>query len=209
MVLLAREAPPRTWERRTACHHTAARRHRAGQSCHRHGNTPTCVGKTQRICQYRRQRGKHPHVRGEDFLPAVTSYCAWETPPRAWGRLLVPAPIMASVRNTPTCVGKTEFELHGENLRWKHPHVRGEDCPCSPAAPAPAETPPRAWGRQGLRVLRESSSRNTPTCVGKTFKTGGKECPSGKHPHVRGEDPAEVPASERNAETPPRAWGRL
>ena len=70
------ETPPRAWGRR--CRPVC----RAG----RHGNTPTCVGKTARsrtrllVCQ------KHPHVRGEDILRIGRWTSSLETPPRAWGR---------------------------------------------------------------------------------------------------------------------------
>ena len=32
-----------------------------------------------------------------------------------------------TVRNTPTCVGKTKYLTPLQLLNWKHPHVRGED----------------------------------------------------------------------------------
>ena len=50
------ETPPRAWGRPEdpAVHAV------------RYGNTPTCVGKTPSCLPARGQRGKHPHVRGED-----------------------------------------------------------------------------------------------------------------------------------------------
>ena len=73
-------------------------------------------------------------------------------------------------RNTPTCVGKTQWprgqhdqpqkhpHVRGEDsgpepltadaaLAEKHPHVRGEDWISRQIRPISQETPPRAWGR--------------------------------------------------------------
>ena len=49
-------------------------------------NTPTCVGKTLLPSFGLPIIGKHPHVRGEDFLRIPVQAHAMETPPRAWGR---------------------------------------------------------------------------------------------------------------------------
>ena len=51
-------------------------------------------------------------------------------------------------------------------------------------------------------------SRNTPTCVGKTFYFFFREFAHKKHPHVRGEDFQHGPVNGLFLETPPRAWGR-
>ena len=53
------------------------------------------------------------------------------------------------------------------------------------------------------------SSRNTPTCVGKTQDSQAKNTRMWKHPHVRGEDMDWRFACFCPLETPPRAWGRL
>ena len=92
------------------------------------GNTPTCVGKTEIEPVWVEIEEKHPHVRGEDsafHCPAATSP---ETPPRAWGRPASPHLSSLSCR--------------------KHPHVRGEDKPIMRHIDIIRETPPRAWGRR-------------------------------------------------------------
>ena len=71
-------------------------------------------------------------------------------------------------RNTPTCVGKTAV--------------------CPGASVGPAETPPRAWGRQHATCPAIGMIGNTPTCVGKTG--------------------CRTRCIAFCAETPPRAWGR-
>ena len=116
------ETPPRAWGR-PQC---------PGLSQKDRGNTPTCVGKTERRARQGYARRKHPHVRGEDMplLPALTR--AAETPPRAWGRPSPVFPAPACPGNTPTCVGKTCRYSHCHGWPRKHPHVRGEDSarPC-------------------------------------------------------------------------------
>ena len=112
------------------------------------GNTPTCVGKTPRSVPAYAVYWKHPHVRGED--PSFIFPGNWfaETPPRAWGRLIAVVLAKNSVRNTPTCVGKTN-EVNGIVRRErKHPHVRGEDFVLGGYPGIHLETPPRAWGRR-------------------------------------------------------------
>ena len=91
----------------------------------------------------------------------------------------------------------------------KHPHVRGEDSShFFPLAPT-IETPPRAWGRPPPTPCRFATTRNTPTCVGKTLDADRAQAFREKHPHVRGEDISDLSTSGNHGETPPRAWGRL
>ena len=112
---------------------------------------------------------KHLHMRGEDRLPD-------ETPKPA-------------LRNTSTCVEKTEegvlggtslrkhlhmrgedhfHPLHRVEFREKHLHMRGEDAHLRRSKNAAQETPPHAWRRHddGLHVVGRRG--NTSTCVEKT-----------------------------------------
>ena len=50
-----------------------------------------------------------------------------ETPPRAWGRQYGNHEKHMTMRNTPTCVGKTVATPIKRHITQKHPHVRGED----------------------------------------------------------------------------------
>ena len=70
------------------------------------------------------------------------------------------------------------------------------------------ETPPRAWGRPSTPTQTDLAWRNTPTCVGKTYRLFHQQLAIEKHPHVRGEDDNPFPRVILNRETPPRAWGR-
>ena len=157
------ETPPRAWGRRSSFSTFAASS----------GNTPTCVGKTPPRLGPQGQRGKHPHVRGEDTAPLAMAAPVAETPPRAWGRPPEFKTWWGWDGNTPTCVGKTSrTSSHAKPVK-KHPHVRGEDAGCLNRLGYVIETPPRAWGRRLAAALGPGWARNTPTCVGKT--EGGHE----------------------------------
>ena len=85
------------------------------------------MGKTLRPCLNRILLGKHPHVHGEDALTAVNDFLKQETPPRAWGRRSKLPIYFSYCGNTPTCMGKTVYNVTLVNLSEKHPHVHGED----------------------------------------------------------------------------------
>ena len=106
-------------------------------------------------------------------------------------------------------MGKTRCSNRRTSRHWKHPHGRGEDHGCLPCFRAILETPPRAWGRPVQAMDVPLATGNTPTGVGKTARGNQSLPPPEKHPHGRGEDPAEEPKVASLWETPPRAWGRL
>ena len=154
------------------------------------------------------EEGKHPHVRGEDHVPIGTWSTAWETPPRTWGRQEAATVEVERTRNTPTYVGKTIVFPPAVLRIRKHPHVRGEDQTEKHQSLTGRETPPRTWGRRGIRLPAVRLSGNTPTYVGKTEKGQLHRKRRQKHPHVRGEDAASIPKTLDILETPPRTWGR-
>ena len=152
---------------------------------------------------------KHPHGRGEDIAGDRCQLTIEETPPRAWGRLHAPQIEERDQRNTPTGVGKTQAKNRCCSVKPKHPHGRGEDqLPCTRVYII-VETPPRAWGRRESLNTLDCAFGNTPTGVGKTHWESPGPDPGLKHPHGRGEDPAEAARAWAQEETPPRAWGRL
>ncbi len=132
------------------------------------GNTPTGVGKTIFWPVAYLSKQKHPHGRGEDKPQLEQVTLSLETPPRAWGRLLLIRNLWPIPRNTPTGVGKTISYCYLGCLLKKHPHGRGEDLfPCYVLS-CTLETPPRAWGRPTMGHSPMLALRNTPTGVGKT-----------------------------------------
>ncbi len=122
---------------------------------------------------------------------------------------MLPLLLALTFRNTPTCVGKTFDTNPNRSGLEKHPHVRGEDVMELTKDRNGVETPPRAWGRLEWFVSNTVHKRNTPTCVGKTKRVFYTTLPHQKHPHVRGEDGLSYRNRLIEAETPPRAWGRL
>ena len=101
LISCAIETPPRAWGRLA----------RNMEWDHLARNTPTCVGKTAQADAQWDVAEKHPHVRGEDPFVEMHAFYTRETPPRAWGRPKSTIGFGRSVGNTPTCVGKTPFEL--------------------------------------------------------------------------------------------------
>ena len=118
-------------------------------------------------------------------------------------------PTRFPIRNTPTCVGKTQLWPRASAGSEKHPHMRGEDCLLLISDKCVPETPPHAWGRLPLPCVPFINDRNTPTCVGKTFLLLRTVLVHQKHPHMRGEDTSGRLEAHPQEETPPHAWGRL
>ena len=147
------------------------------------------MGKTQLNGHDTDIKEKHPHVHGEDYRTFGICFIIAETPPRAWGRPRSTRSTGSTVRNTPTCMGKTPLAL-----------LNSTDI---------LETPPRAWGRLDWWHEANTGARNTPTCMGKTRNAGFCFFLSWKHPHVHGEDNISHTKAMKIKETPPRAWGRL
>ena len=131
-----------------------------------------------------------------------------ETPPRVWGRWADHLHRREYARNTPTGVGKIDklFLCYTDNQ--KHPHGCGEDTAFSKEKHGDVETPPRVWGRCPGRILPALPKGNTPTGVGKIAGAFYAGFLSEKHPHGCGEDDLFPNVSEKDAETPPRVWGR-
>ena len=192
------ETPPRAWGRpaRWSLNSRASR------------NTPTGVGKTPPPGRPPTPVRKHPHGRGEDLTLHHYDFRMTETPPRAWGRHPEYTFPDGSLGNTPTGVGKTDFDFDVELLQGKHPHGRGEDTALTYQHWCGRETPPRAWGRHSSASSQRSACRNTPTGVGKTGIVASTVLMTMKHPHGRGEDLHIDATCEHVQETPPRAWGR-
>ena len=154
---IGKETPPRAWGRRQAQRTPADWQ----------GNTPTGVGKTSRRRTDAECGRKHPHGRGEDPLPLLSSLRVTETPPRAWGRLHIALEGGQLVGNTPTGVGKTRYARRRSRAEQKHPHGRGEDRPHVLPGVGYKGTPPRAWGRQGTADERHLWPGNTPRAWGR------------------------------------------
>ena len=89
-------------------------------------------------------------MRGEDSSRGAYGVPFLETPPHAWGRPLGLYVETDTIRNTPTCVGKTWGPSCQVPECRKHPHMRGEDLVDLVGVLLMLETPPHAWGRPAL-----------------------------------------------------------
>ena len=94
------------------------------------------------------------------------------------------------------------------NLK-KHPHGRGEDDPLLADRPGGWETPPRAWGRQGLALADLVWPGNTPTGVGNSTAQRQQTAQDPVHPHGRGELADHIRPHQSEGGSSPRAWGTL
>ena len=86
--------------------------------------------------------------------------------------------------------------------------MRGEDVSIATTFSSSVETPPRAWGRRCIAVAMLVSSRNTPTCVGKTAEHNINIDLEQKHPHVRGEDAMTKLNARQKRENTPTCVGK-
>ena len=171
--------------------------------------TPTCVGKTRRQPYSHFEAMVHPHVCGENGLARTFSTVYQGSPPRVWGKPSRPCGSSRSYRFTPTCVGKTCAIVTKECLVSVHPHVCGENLNELDSGHAIVGSPPRVWGKLGLRVVWIPAIRFTPTCVGKTCQCIGKQPDLAVHPHVCGENLTSFASHSSASGSPPRVWGKL
>ncbi len=111
------ETPPRAWGRDP---HMLKRRFMVR-------NTPTGVGKRSASSASQSFQQKHPHGRGEEVHSVSHDFFSLETPPRAWGRAILPPVIASDGGNTPTGVGKRFLKRQWGAPCRKHPHGRGEE----------------------------------------------------------------------------------
>src|SRR5690606_24760758 len=139
--------------------------------------------------------------------PAAMILGCTGSPPRAWGGQLGRHSCGRARRLTPTCVGRTDVRVSTSARTPAHPHVRGEDGDRRQARDQLSGSPPRAWGGPPTVSRFFPGRRLTPTCVGRTQVIGSPGCTTTAHPHVRGEDDADLRRGAGVAGSPPRAWG--
>ena len=64
------------------------------------------------------------------------------------------------------------------------------------------------WGKRNTFCNFTKSTRDIPTCVGKTRTGFSFRRRAGRHPHVCGENKAKAKAKAAERETSPRVWGK-
>jgi len=110
--------------------------------------TPTRVGKTKFAARSQAVASVHPHACGENSPHPGPARSLDGSPPRVWGKLLLPFLERLESRFTPTRVGKTT----DTDKAWTVDYG----------------SPPRVWGKRRARFWWSACDRFTPTRVGKT-----------------------------------------
>ncbi len=172
-------------------------------------DTPTCVGKSSCISTPILRLEGHPHVCGEERIEGEFACLERGTPPRVWGRVSFWPFLCPGFRDTPTCVGKSNAFHLSLQFYEGHPHVCGEEIPIQPTLTQALGTPPRVWGRGFGCIIYCIFDRDTPTCVGKSYRLFQLSSVVWGHPHVCGEEPDKAYQNWLFAGTPPRVWGRV
>ena len=150
--------------------------------------TPTRVGKTATPSTSRRRTPVHPHARGENACAISRNDNPRGSPPRAWGKLKLPAPDRIPDRFTPTRVGKTLRCGAGHRGSSVHPHARGENEEREAERHRVRRFTPTRVGKTKGRKVDFGRCRFTPTRVGKTRRAGYALPRRAVHPHARGEN---------------------
>ena len=132
--------------------------------------SPPAWGKPRTDYARSLDRGKHPHLRGENRKTNNGRVLIVETSPPAWGKLPLRPIDNLRDRNIPTCVGKTLRSQERSRQYRKHPHLRGENDLESVGIASRLETSPPAWGKLPPAFTSPVCPRNIPTCVGKTAR---------------------------------------
>ena len=133
--------------------------------CHR--IIPTPVGKRPGRQQIQRERGDHPHARGEKFLTVRSSSLTTGSSPRPWGKACNPGEFQYGYRIIPTPVGKRNPRRKNEILLKDHPHARGEKYMSVRAGTQAYGSSPRPWGKAKHTQKSRAAKRIIPTPVGK------------------------------------------
>ena len=150
------------------------------------------------------------------------------SPPRVWGKQRRRRVFIVGSRFTPTRVGKTErIDVNDKETRFTptrvgktrrqrllrlrsavHPHACGENQRLQPGRQVFAGSPPRVWGKRFSPGTKTSTTRFTPTRVGKT-RTPHPDPPCWPvHPHACGENRDAWRAGYDAGGSPPRVWGK-
>ncbi len=132
--------------------------------------TPTRVGKTKSWPRRDFLRTVHPHACGENSAIKSITADGYGSPPRVWGKRYSGLAGNPAARFTPTRVGKTPGVDWQPARRAVHPHACGENLEWSRGGMGGTGSPPRVWGKLGLRMWRRGARRFTPTRVGKTLR---------------------------------------
>ena len=130
----------------------------------------------------------HPRVCGKNVALVSAAQSVPGSPPRVREK---PFLNVSDGRNggiTPACAGKTNDFLDREQLTRDHPRVCGKNANKRLTSECNSGSPPRVREKLGNVIKSAGSSRITPACAGKTYKSDyhAREC--GDHPRVCGKN---------------------
>ena len=154
-----------------------------------HKDHPACAGKTLRRAARTRGEQDHPRVCGENFITTSSIGSKRGSPPRVWGKPLLPLTLYSVLRITPACAGKTFLRGPREapavdhpacagktstrcrrlSTRPDHPRVCGENGSISLKAVTSSGSPPRVRGKPAHILRAPVDARITPAHAGKTL----------------------------------------
>ena len=198
-VKIGRGSPPRA----------RGRPRREDRDDARRGLTPACAGTSARLAPTGSASRAHPRVRGDVNRVAGRGIGDAGSPPRARGRLWLPADHLAPWGLTPACAGTSRFGRPGRRGCWAHPRVRGDVSSSRTALSRWSRAHPRVRGDVvlgcGFALLVVGSpprARGRPQAC--TWVAGWPWA----HPRVRGDVPDERGTHQQAPGSPPRARGR-
>ena len=136
----------------------------------------------------RRLLAVHPHMRGENRSDAAYSFAASVHPHMRGENLGLRLPDFLEIGSPPHAWGKSINLLL--TIRF-------------------IGSPPHAWGKCRTSYNRQSTSRFTPTCVGKIGRRPLCWMNIPVHPHMRGENGGNANTCFYRVGSPPHAWGKF
>ena len=131
--------------------------------------TPACAGKRDCGGYPHNSAEDHPRVCGEKCRRILPPSRGRGSPPRVRGKVTIINDLLAEIRITPACAGKSCARLVRRCVGRDHPRVCGEKGrPVSGLRPAKG-SPPRVRGKVDVLQVGERGDRITPACAGKSF----------------------------------------
>ena len=90
----------------------------------------------------------------------------------------------------------------------EHPHMRGENVAFLALLNLNHGTSPHVWGKLPNEPRGQVTTRNIPTCVGKTAASARVSPPRAEHPHMCGENGRTGAEGVSATGTSPHVWGK-
>ena len=171
--------------------------------------TPTRVGKSMYPLPIRLDIAVHPHTCGEIRHREMVVRRHRGSPPHVWGNLPRSLPRRMSCRFTPTRVGKSHQLVMRCRKPPVHPHTCGEIFSSFMAPSTKAGSPPHVWGNLQAPAIHTTTTRFTPTRVGKSAKSMSSQARHTVHPHTCGEIVTMALPCGDSVGSPPHVWGNL